>query len=334
MAPVKRKQRVLQHVMESVAIRVVEELLPRGWVARQYRPDYGLDLAIETFQELDGKRGSFETMGEHFFVQVKSVQRLVPKEIRVKPRLNVAKYPLTTPHAGKTSLRSLKTISFPIETSLLNTVQAMGASVVVHLFLVGLEEQRVFFLCLNDYIEKILLPKGREFSRQTKVTLHIPITNEIAKREGGNHHLALAFFAKRAKFYSAFNIFCYQQNELGYCNDNAAARKMAAHFIQILKGLDIWDCPMWRIVDHYRRWLAHLSSALPNLPDVGWFAAHPASEWSLDYVKEGAKREVAFHIDLHNFWNGLIALSHNYEEFCREWFLATHFAELLREPSL
>lgn len=49
--------------------------LPSHWVLREYRPDYGLDYSLEVFKEADtgGKFPTYETLGEHLFIQLKSV---------------------------------------------------------------------------------------------------------------------------------------------------------------------------------------------------------------------------------------------------------------------
>jgi hypothetical protein len=318
--------------MEDESIKLVAEALPREWVLRPYRPDYGLDLAVETFREVDGSPGSYETMGEHFFVQVKSVPTVTKKRVDVRPRLNVAKFSLEQrPQELEPQAKPIEVIPFVIDTSLLNTVQAMGASVVVYLFLVSLDVPRVFFVCLNDYIDKILVPEQPTFSQQQTVTLHIPFSNEIARGDDFVESLSLLeFFAKRAQFYAAFNLFAYQRHELGYCDDAEAARRMATHFLKVISMLDIWECPTWRSIEKYYRWLSHLNMVLPNIPTVDWFSQHPFTEWNKELLEDEAMREMACSLNITDFWNGLNVLSRNYEEVCREWFLPTYFAEGLR----
>ena len=326
-----RKRRVVQHIMEDESTGIVVASLPEAWVVRPYRPDYGLDLAVETFREIEGEPGSFETMGEHFFVQVKSVETAKVKQIEVQSRFNVAKHQIGDGGPVEAERLSLPVIPFRIDTSLLNTVEAMGSSVLVYLFSVALDERRTFFVCLNDYIDKIILPKMPSFSGQQSFVIHVPVTNEISRSERHNENLTLLrFFAKRAKFYSAFNVFAYQLNELHYCSDSETKREMAAHFLRILKRLDIWQDVQWPIVSHYRGWLEHLDKVLPSLPALEWFAGHPANSYNVELLNTDERREMVCEMDVQNFWNGLNALSHNYEEICREWFLPTFLAESLR----
>jgi hypothetical protein len=62
-----------QHVIDKEAQDLLRSVLPKNWILRDYRPDYGLDFALEVFREVpqdDGKhgaKGSFETLGEHIF---------------------------------------------------------------------------------------------------------------------------------------------------------------------------------------------------------------------------------------------------------------------------
>jgi hypothetical protein len=88
------KKRVRQHIMEDQSIRIVRDLLPDEWVVREYRPDYGIDLAIELFEYLDAKRTVAATLGETLFVQVKSADVVRSRTMRVYGRRNVEKGPL------------------------------------------------------------------------------------------------------------------------------------------------------------------------------------------------------------------------------------------------
>ncbi|GGG15463.1 hypothetical protein GCM10010913_41710 [Paenibacillus aceti] len=56
------KRRPLQHIMESDSLSLINESLPAEWVIRDYKPDYGLDLAIECFEYVNGQ----PNMAEHW----------------------------------------------------------------------------------------------------------------------------------------------------------------------------------------------------------------------------------------------------------------------------
>src|SRR5438094_7406585 len=100
-SPTRRtKQRTAQHVIGDRAEEILRSLLPAQWVLRSYRPDYGLDFALEVFDRIPPQlnqpsRGkpaqSYETLGEHLFIQLKGHTRLVAKSLQVFPRHNVEK---------------------------------------------------------------------------------------------------------------------------------------------------------------------------------------------------------------------------------------------------
>ena len=56
------KQRSILHIMEDDSTSIFRNKLPSEWVVRQYKPDYGIDLAVEIFDKAKGKKGLFETL--------------------------------------------------------------------------------------------------------------------------------------------------------------------------------------------------------------------------------------------------------------------------------
>jgi hypothetical protein len=44
------KRRAPQHLIDERGIALLKRLLPENWVVREYRPDYGLDFAVEVFE--------------------------------------------------------------------------------------------------------------------------------------------------------------------------------------------------------------------------------------------------------------------------------------------
>jgi hypothetical protein len=44
------KQRSEQHLIDQEGERLLRSKLPSHWVLREYRPDYGLDFALEIFK--------------------------------------------------------------------------------------------------------------------------------------------------------------------------------------------------------------------------------------------------------------------------------------------
>src|SRR5207302_1041097 len=122
--PASAKRRPRSHEMEGESMHLLTSILKGGdWVMRPYRPDYGLDVAIEVFGVLDQEIGR-ETMGEHFFGQLKSVEHLTPTTAVVYGRKNVAVVPLLQDH-DKTAEISVARVE--LETSELVTVHRMGS---------------------------------------------------------------------------------------------------------------------------------------------------------------------------------------------------------------
>ena len=88
------KQRTAQHLIDEEGQRLLKSALPASWVVRDYRPDYGVDFAVEVFKraglDWDGNE-RFETLGEHVFVQLKSCKEASRGMLKVFPRFNVEK---------------------------------------------------------------------------------------------------------------------------------------------------------------------------------------------------------------------------------------------------
>ena len=79
--------------MEERSLQVLAAKLPAEWVRHDYRPDYGIDLAVEIFEA--DESGSVTTMGELFFAQVKSIKHRQIVAVEAKARGNVEKSSLS-----------------------------------------------------------------------------------------------------------------------------------------------------------------------------------------------------------------------------------------------
>jgi hypothetical protein len=97
-----------------------------------------------------------------------------------------------------------------LDTAELMTVEAMGAALPVLLFVVALDTERVFYVCLNDYIDKVLLPDNPDYKSQESKIICIPIRNEITADEASL--IPLRHYATRPKLYAAFTRFTYQHH--------------------------------------------------------------------------------------------------------------------------
>lgn len=45
------KRRVPQHLVDERGIELLRRKIPENWVLREYRPDYGLDFAVEVIEK-------------------------------------------------------------------------------------------------------------------------------------------------------------------------------------------------------------------------------------------------------------------------------------------
>lgn len=333
--PARKKRRSFQHVMEEQSLQVVRKNLPEEWAIHDYKPDYGIDIIVEIFECTKDDPTVAETLGELFFVQVKSIQITKIEKIRLFSRGNVEKGKQTQ---EKKDFIEIEVIKFNIETNELLTIQSMGSGLPVLLFLVSLDLQKVFFVCLNDLIDKVISPESPNWMNKDSKTILIPTKNEILNDP--LKLIPLCFYAKRAKLYSAFVKFNYQHNELQeYLRElierveDTSVRKMffwqthretmlhdsslqsvvdlLLHFINVLKKLDIWTgTTMWEpILDCYKE-LIKIENDLRN-PITNKFTIIKSSEL---------------------IWYRLRTLTSNYEELCREWFLPTYLSQYLSYP--
>ncbi len=316
------KRRVRQHIMEDQSYLIFKGLLPEEWAVHEYRPDYGIDLVVEIFKFIDETREAADTLGELFFVQLKSVKQTKIQKLTVKARGNVEK---ADARYDDNDTKEIEVVPFVIDTDELLTVQTMGPTIAVVLCLVCIDAGRVFFVCLNDLVEKVVLVDDPKYTEKGTKTIYLPVKNEITK--GGLTLHGLRFMAKRPKFYAAFNRFNYQQNEIWYYLGFAKpgiityrnevelehdleteTRPMLRRFIAVLKHLDIWfDNPAWNLVGHYYDELLKMEAMLDD----------PSIETN----------KVISQMLL--LWNGLTALSSTYEEICREWYLPTLLGDSL-----
>jgi len=306
--------------MEDLSLSMVRRALPAEWVIHDYKPDYGIDLVVEVFDYVDNERKVAETLGDLFFVQVKSVLATSVQTLTASARTNVEIGP---PRQDKTDVTEMDVVKFRAEVPMLTTVQAMGSGLPVLLFLVSLDLGKVFFVCLNDLIDKVIIPEDAGFQDRHSKSINIPVTNEINTSRG---QAALRFYARRTKFYAAFQKFEYQYNQLQYAVEDYEIRseidkgiypdeltQLLNHFLDIIMRLYIWSsAETWGIIPQYYREALALQEAVQNL----------------DRQSHQADVRMLVHHAL-DFWCRLAALSHIYEDVCREWFLPTYIGAVL-----
>lgn len=312
-----RKRRSLNQIKEERSYTVLRGKLPEAWVMHEYGPDYGIDCVVELFDYIDESQEIAETLGELFFVQLKASASVDYTTRRVYPRGNVEKGPLKE---DTSEYYDLPVAKFVLETSELQTVRAMGPAVPVLLILVDVVKEKAFFVCLNDYIDKVMIPEDKDSLSKDNKTIYIPVANEIERDE--DRLVPLRAYGKRAKMYGAFTKFNYQKKEIDRALGLAALnheiseesfRFMIRAFVETSLNQDIWiSHDFWKPVPASHAELMQVKSALE------------AGINSSDFP--------AFVHKCHGVWHRLENLSNMYEELVREWFMPTFLARLCSYP--
>jgi hypothetical protein len=311
----KTKQRNEQHLIDSQGELLLRTLLPRHWVFRQYRPDYGLDYAVEVFSEkTTGNTKSIETLGEHFFVQLKSIAHTTVKNIKIYNRGNVEKQ-FEPSEKGKL-IGNVNVISISLETEELMTIERMGIAVPVLLVVADLQNSKCYFVLLNDYIDKILIPRFDDYASTQSRTIHVPIMNDISSDFG---RMVLRWYAKRSKLMSAFSRFSFQYEELKYIYSIDELKQQSLYFAKKILRYDFWDdiemCDLiysiGKSLHAYCQYESIESAFLWNTDiDNQQFIS---SEYG-DYQTQ---------TKIMHLWQSLSQLAHIHEDSWREWFLPT-----------
>ena len=318
------KQRTAQHLIDAEAQELFRAAIPKHWVLREYRPDYGLDFALEVFSPLlvsSAEPASFETMGEHLFIQLKGCRKAKRRKLKLYGRYNVEKRALAR---DKNELvGALDVLPFSLEVSELVTIQRMGAALPVLLVVAELESAQCFFVCLNDYIDKVLAPRHADYGDATVRTIHIQVRNLLSHPHG---LIAMRWYAKRPKLYAAFQKFVYQHVELGYASDAAELISLARHFGSLLLRYDFWDdMEMWMPIGLYgaaiRRFLDTGSPGLLQVNEEGMTQASGG-----DVGRRAELLRLFAGQEIPALWSSLATLPRTYEEICREWLLPTPLA--------
>ncbi|MPT32710.1 MAG: DUF4365 domain-containing protein [Chryseobacterium sp.] len=323
---IRKKQRVLQHIMEDKSYEIIKKQIPQHWVIREFnRPDYGIDLVIEIFELID--ENVAETLGEFIYVQVKSSKELKINKEKIYDVGNVAKGIWIE---NRKSYTKLDVIKYPFDTTSLFTIQSLGGSVPILLFVVDIKNEEAYFICVNDYIDKIVLPQNPKFTEQKSLTLKIPALNRLSDKNIANN--ALKFYGKRAKFLAAFSKFSFQKNEIAYIygyktypvwthRDEIEKEKVyepeeiktqLLYFISQITDLDIWLHIEWPVLPEAKRDMETLETLLKtDQPD-----------W------QEIKNKVII------LWHQLSNLGTMYEDICREWFLPKMISLLTSYPEI
>ncbi|WP_299188029.1 DUF4365 domain-containing protein [uncultured Psychrobacter sp.] len=313
-----RKQRSLNQVKEDISFRVLREKLPEEWVVHSYGSDYGIDCVIELFDFINDDRKLAETLGENLFIQLKSSDCIEYATRKAYSRGNVTKGKLSE---NKNDYVEIEVAKFQLDMSDILTVQSMGIAIPVLLILVDTESERAFYVCLNDYIDKVLIPEDYDYASKKSKVIYIPIANEVLDQE--NALLALRAYGKRSKMYGAFSLFNYQLEEIRRLQDRANIPtdlsfenelNMIRTFVDIALRQDIWSGhEFWKLMEwSYKELLTVKEELNQGVENKDY---HQFLVYCLSHV-----------------WHRLNNLSSMYEELVREWFLPTYFAMLTSYP--
>ncbi|MEQ4337501.1 DUF4365 domain-containing protein [Pseudomonas syringae] len=313
-----RKQRSLNQVKEDISVRVLREKLPREWVVHSYGADYGIDCVVELFDFIDEDKNIAETLGENFFVQLKSSDCIEYATRKAYGRGNVAKGALIE---DKDDCVEIPVAKFQLDMSDILTIQSIGIAIPVLLVLIDTNSERAFFLCLNDYIDKVLIPEDPSYASKGSKTIYIPTANEILDTEDAL--VALRAYGKRSKMYGAFALFNYQLKEIFRMQGKTAsphfiplaqATEMIKTFVDISLRQDIWTGhEFWKPVLWSHSELLTLKEKL-----------------SRGVKPEDHEQFLIYCSDY--IWHRLTNLSNMYEELVREWFMPTYLATLTSYP--
>lgn len=315
----KGKKRTKAHIIGEQGVEILKSHLPVEWVVREYNPDYGIDLSIELFE-----RDSMITKGAHLFFQVKSTDNINRTTLKIPNRSNVEK----PPKPVENNIFEIEVIKYTLDTDFLATVERMGSGIPVMLAVVDINTQEVYYLCLSDYIEKILIHEN-DYRNQNNKTVYIPIQNTLNER--GLE--VIEWYAKRPRFYALFNKIHYQQHELEYVTQYEISDYID-HFIRIISRFDVWDEPICipymknvkADIDYY---LEHGITELEEqmVKEMEQRGENVDSKtWEATYCDENSAvsfREAQRVQGLHRLWNDLSALGDEFEDMFKEFFLPT-----------
>jgi hypothetical protein len=193
----------------------------------------------------------------------------------------------------------------------------MGVGVPVLLVIADISDRRCYFVCLNDYIDKILVPKHRHYAQKSSRTIHVPVSNAI--QEDRSEHVAIRWYAKRAKLFAAFQRFVYQNGVLENETSTQAIVKLARYFAARILSYDFWDdTEMWSVIYRY----ACAVREFLKSGDATTLRLEPGlTPYEEKRIKEPHPHQDA--LDVLRLWELLSLLPGNYEDVCREWFLPT-----------
>jgi hypothetical protein len=328
------KRRPVSHVTDTAGVNILRKILPTEWVVREYRPDYGIDFDVEVFDFT--VLGELVSLGEHFFIQLKSRSRVETIELVAYPHYNIEKQPFQEDYKKEVVISCI-----PVQLSVsdLLLARSMGPALPVLLVLCDTANETLHFVCLNDYVDKIVIPSDPQFASKDSMSVYIPVCNFISATT--TDLLPLRFFARRAKLYAAFNRLRYQRHELTYVLDGLSdtpyedigkseAIVTIQNFIEIVKGYDFWETTRaWPAIELTWQSVIDLEKTICRCmageDPVRVFGERHLEKQSLEVVNPS----LFLASEIENTWNMLANLGNIFEEYCRERFLPTYLNAFL-----
>lgn len=321
------KNRGETHLKEDDSEGLVKSLLPSEWVIRKLHPDYGVDVTIEVFER---QANGIPTMGEFLFVQLKATASAKRKVEPIRVRGNVEKA-LDT-QSGRVEYE-LDAVTFVVDVDTIDNARLMGPSTPLMLFVCDLKDREVYFVCLTDYYDKVLEPRGISLSKQSSVTIVIPASNRLSSAHSVEQ---MRFFAARAKLYAMFNLAQFQFREIRHILPNFSNHEHLAdidsnfalieRFARRLRAMPIWDRELpWGLLPHYRD---RLNLILKNI-DANALAL---IKGGVEAFMHGNDQAIAPLFEFHSLcstsWEQFSAIGQTFEDLVREWFLPTFVGQL------
>lgn len=321
------KSRVDSHLKEDASQTLVSRMLPEEWVIRKLHPDYGVDVTIEVFERQHQK---IPTMGEFLFVQLKSTTSLRKGVEQIKSRGNVEK---GLDQQDGIAEHELDIVRFVIDTDTIDNARLMGPSTPLMLFVCDLSDNEIYYLCLTDYYDKVVEPRGISLADQETITVLIPAGNKLSDPRSVQ---VMRFYAARAKLYGMFNLAQFQYREVRWIFeqpiDHDNLKKLTPNFAIIerfarrLHAMPIWERELpWLTLDEYRARLELI------IKEIGGDTLGLILRGLHLLVKNDDKTQASllqFYSLCSVSWEQFSAIGQTFEDIVREWFLPTIVGQL------
>lgn len=237
---------------------------PPHWVVRPLPHDFGIDLQVEIFRDLgeSAPGARYQSTGAHLSFQVKT------SDLAMAP--------------GAT------TVAFPADVADLRLAESMGSGAPLVLLYVHRPSRLIYFVCVTDYLSKVLDNSNPGWRNQSTATVHVPTRNVLDLDR--THELVaqwayLRGLAYRSKLFAELTMWSVRQQRLNRAEDDLRARaplsaedfaRFAGHHRDVVQSVtsppraDIWDddSPYFGLLRMPREAIARLRSAFQAFTDA------------------------------------------------------------------